>query len=37
MTAEAVQRLNLMPVPTVALVQGACFGGGTGIIPPATS
>jgi methylglutaconyl-CoA hydratase len=32
MTAAAVQRLNLLPVPTVALVQGACFGGGTGII-----
>ena len=32
MTAEAVQRLNLIPVPTVALVQGACYGGGTGII-----
>ncbi|MGH6728328.1 MAG: enoyl-CoA hydratase-related protein [Pseudolabrys sp.] len=32
MTAEAVQRLNWLPVPTVALVQGACFGGGTGII-----
>lgn len=31
-TAEAVQRLNLLPVPTVALVQGACFGGGTGLI-----
>jgi methylglutaconyl-CoA hydratase len=31
-TAEAVQRLNLSPVPTVALVQGGCFGGGTGII-----
>jgi methylglutaconyl-CoA hydratase len=31
-TAEAVQRLNLSPVPTVALVQGVCFGGGTGII-----
>jgi methylglutaconyl-CoA hydratase len=31
-TAEAVQKLNLLPVPTVALVQGACFGGGTGII-----
>jgi methylglutaconyl-CoA hydratase len=31
-TAEAVQRLNMAPVPTVALVQGACFGGGTGII-----
>ena len=32
MTAEAVQRLNLLPVPTVALVQGACYGGGTGIV-----
>ena len=32
MTADAVQRLNLIPVPTVALVQGACYGGGTGII-----
>jgi methylglutaconyl-CoA hydratase len=30
-TAEAVQRLNLAPVPTVALVQGGCFGGGTGL------
>jgi methylglutaconyl-CoA hydratase len=30
-TAEAVQRLNLLPLPTVALVQGGCFGGGTGI------
>jgi len=32
MTAEAIQRLNTLPIPTVALVQGACFGGGTGII-----
>ena len=32
MTAEAVQRLNFLPIPTVALVQGACFGGGTGIV-----
>jgi methylglutaconyl-CoA hydratase len=32
MTAEAFQRLNTLPIPTVALVQGACFGGGTGII-----
>ena len=32
MTADAVQRLNLLPVPTIALVHGACFGGGTGII-----
>jgi methylglutaconyl-CoA hydratase len=31
-TAEAVQRLNSIAVPTVALVQGACFGGGTGIL-----
>ena len=31
-TLEAVQRLNLLPFPTVALVQGGCFGGGTGII-----
>jgi methylglutaconyl-CoA hydratase len=31
-TAQAVQRLNLAPVPTVALVQGGCFGGGTGIV-----
>lgn len=31
-TAEAVHRLNMAPVPTVALVQGACFGGGTGIV-----
>ncbi len=31
-TAETVHRLNTVPVPTVALVQGGCFGGGTGII-----
>lgn len=31
-TFEAVQRLNQLAVPTVALVQGACFGGGTGVI-----
>lgn len=31
-TAEAVQRLNRAAVPTVALVQGGCFGGGTGIV-----
>src|SRR6202521_180774 len=30
--ATAVRRLNRAPVPTVALVQGGCFGGGTGII-----
>ena len=32
MTAEAIQRLNTLPIPTIALVQGACFGGGTGMI-----
>src|SRR5436190_86308 len=31
-TAEAVQRLNTAPVPTVALVHGGCFGGGTGMV-----
>jgi methylglutaconyl-CoA hydratase len=31
-TALAIQRLNRAPVPTVALVQGACYGGGTGIL-----
>ena len=31
-TAEAVDRLNRLPVPVVALVQGGCFGGGTGIV-----
>jgi methylglutaconyl-CoA hydratase len=31
-TAQAVWRLNRAPVPTVALVHGACFGGGTGIL-----
>jgi len=31
-TAEAVQRLNLAPVPTLGLVHGGCFGGGTGIV-----
>jgi methylglutaconyl-CoA hydratase len=31
-TFEAVQRLNTLPIPTVALVQGGCFGGGTGVI-----
>lgn len=28
----AFRRLNTMPVPTIALVHGACFGGGTGLI-----
>ena len=27
-----MQRLNLAPVPTIALVHGACFGGGTGLV-----
>ena len=31
-TAEAVRRLNRSAVPTVALVHGGCFGGGTGLI-----
>lgn len=32
MTAETIQRLNMLPIPTIALVQGVCFGGGTGMI-----
>jgi methylglutaconyl-CoA hydratase len=31
-TAEAVAALNRLPVPTLALVQGACYGGGTGFL-----
>ena len=31
-TAEAVRRLDTLPVPTVALVHGGCFGGGTGMV-----
>lgn len=31
-TAQAIWRLNAAPVPTVALVHGACFGGGTGLV-----
>src|SRR6187431_313510 len=31
-TAEAVAKLNRVPVPVIALVQGGCFGGGTGLI-----
>jgi methylglutaconyl-CoA hydratase len=31
-TAEAVARLNHVPVPVIALVQRGCFGGGTGLI-----
>ncbi|MBM3643050.1 MAG: enoyl-CoA hydratase [Alphaproteobacteria bacterium] len=30
-TALAIRRLDTCPVPTIALVQGGCFGGGTGI------
>jgi methylglutaconyl-CoA hydratase len=31
-TATAIDRLNRIPVPTVALVHGYCVGGGTGIV-----
>jgi methylglutaconyl-CoA hydratase len=31
LTAEAIRRLDTCPVPTMALIQGGCFGGGTGI------
>ena len=31
-TGELVRRLDMLPVPTLALVQGGCFGGGTGIV-----
>ncbi len=31
-TTDAVRELNQLMKPTVALVHGACFGGGTGII-----
>ena len=31
LTAEAIRRLDTCPVPTVALIHGGCFGGGTGI------
>jgi len=32
LTAEATRRLERLPVPTIALVQGGCFGGGTGFV-----
>lgn len=32
LTGEVVRRLDSLPLPTVALVQGGCFGGGTGIV-----
>jgi methylglutaconyl-CoA hydratase len=31
-TAKAIRRLNRLPMPTLALVQGGCFGGGAGLI-----
>jgi methylglutaconyl-CoA hydratase len=31
-TAELMRRINTLPLPVVALVQGGCFGGGTGLI-----
>jgi methylglutaconyl-CoA hydratase len=31
LTAEAIRRLDTCPVPTLGLIQGGCFGGGTGI------
>ncbi len=30
-TADVVDRLNHLPVPTIALIQGFCVGGGTGV------
>ncbi|MEZ5657301.1 MAG: enoyl-CoA hydratase-related protein [Burkholderiaceae bacterium] len=32
LTAGAVRGLDMFPKPTIALVQGACIGGGTGVI-----
>lgn len=32
LTGETVRRLDGLPVPTIALVQGGCFGGGTGFV-----
>jgi methylglutaconyl-CoA hydratase len=32
LTADTVRRLERLPVPTIALVQGGCFGGGTGFV-----
>lgn len=31
-TGALVRRLDTLPLPSVALVQGGCFGGGTGIV-----
>jgi len=30
-TAQAIRRPDTCPVPTLALIQGGCFGGGTGV------
>ena len=30
-TASAIQGLTMFPKPTIALIHGGCFGGGTGI------
>ena len=30
-TAEAIRGLTLFPKPTISLIHGGCFGGGTGI------
>ncbi|MGO0577586.1 enoyl-CoA hydratase-related protein [Ornithinimicrobium panacihumi] len=35
LTGSAVRRLTQLDVPVVALVQGACFGGGTGVLAAA--
>lgn len=35
LTGSAVRRLSQLDVPVVALVQGACFGGGTGVLAAA--
>jgi methylglutaconyl-CoA hydratase len=31
-TTEAMRQLNALPKPTIALVQGACYGGGVGLV-----
>jgi methylglutaconyl-CoA hydratase len=31
-TTRAMQRLNEFPKPTIAMVHGACFGGGVGVV-----
>lgn len=35
LTGSAVRRLTMLDIPVVALVRGACFGGGTGILAAA--